>query len=98
MTTLPVALPSPRVGPGTSLELGAACRVVGATPHRWELTRAVLTLPLPPHLSEPMRQGLPLSIPISRQIPNDPLVMLELQDPLLSLTAGHPRRANLWCR
>jgi hypothetical protein len=75
---LPVALPSLRVGLGTPPELGTACRAVGATPRQRELTRAVLTSPLLPRLSEQKRQDLPLSIPILRRLPNDPLVMLEL--------------------
>jgi hypothetical protein len=91
MTILPVALPSPRVGPGTPPELSVACRAVGATPHRRELTRVVLALSH--RLDELRRQGLPLSIPISRRLPNDPLVVLEWRDLLLSLTAGHPHRA-----
>jgi hypothetical protein len=78
VTAFPVALPSPRVGPRTPPELSATCRAVGATPRRLELTHAILAPPLSPCLGEPKHRGLPLSIPISRHLPNDPLVMLEL--------------------
>jgi hypothetical protein len=85
---LPRALPSPRVGPRTPPELSAACRAVGAAPCRWELAHAIFALPLPPRLGEQQCRGLPLSIPISRSLPDDPLVMLEHRDPLPSLMTG----------